>query len=114
MDPGASPLLTDLYQLNMIEAYLARSETKTAVFELFVQLLMSTWASKCGATKLSSPLPGTSYVVTYYRAAAFPQQLLTKSHSGREDEDAPMTQAEFHARAWKAASHKARALGWIV
>ena len=59
-------------------------------------------------------LPGTSYVVTYYRAAAFPQQLLTKSHSGREDEDAPMTQAEFHARAWKAANHKARALGWIL
>ena len=27
-------------------------------------------------------LPGTSYVVKYYRAAAFPQQLLTKSHSG--------------------------------
>lgn len=59
-------------------------------------------------------LPGTSYVVTYYRAAAFPQQLLTKSHSGREGEGAPMTQAEFHARAWEAASHKARALGWIV
>jgi len=59
-------------------------------------------------------LPGTSYVVTYYRAAAFPQQLLTKSHSGRKDENAPMTQAEFHARAWKAASQKARALGWIV
>jgi len=59
-------------------------------------------------------LPGTSYVVTYYRAAAFPQQLLTKSHSGREDEGAPMTQAEFHAHAWEAASRKARALGWIV
>jgi hypothetical protein len=59
-------------------------------------------------------LPGTRYVVTYYRAAAFPQQLLTKSHSGREDEDAPITQAEFRARAWKAASHKARALGWVV
>ena len=59
-------------------------------------------------------LPGTSYVVTYYRAAAFPHQLLTKSHSGRKDENAPMTQAEFHARAWKAAGHKARALGWIV
>jgi hypothetical protein len=43
-------------------------------------------------------LPGTSYVVTYYRAAAFPQQLLTKSHSGREDQGAPMTQTEFHAR----------------
>ena len=39
MDPGASPLLTDLYQLNMIEAYLARSETKTAVFELYVRRL---------------------------------------------------------------------------
>jgi hypothetical protein len=54
-------------------------------------------------------LPGTSYVVTYYRAAAFPQQLLTRSHSGRADEGAPMTQAEFHARAWKTASHGARA-----
>ena len=59
-------------------------------------------------------LPGTSHVVTYYGAAAFPQQLLTKSHSGREDEGAPMTQAEFHARAWKAANDKARELGWIV
>jgi hypothetical protein len=59
-------------------------------------------------------LPGTTYVVTYYRATAFPQQLLTKSHSGREDQDAPMTQAEFHTRAWKAANAKARKLGWIV
>jgi hypothetical protein len=48
-------------------------------------------------------LPGTSYAVTYYRAAAFPHQLLTKSHSGRDDEGAPMTQAEFHVHAWKAA-----------
>lgn len=39
MDPGSSPLLTDLYQLNMIEAYLACGETKTAVFELFVRKL---------------------------------------------------------------------------
>jgi hypothetical protein len=59
-------------------------------------------------------LPGTTYVVTYYRATAFPQQLLTKSHSGREDQEAPMTQAEFHGRAWKAANDKARELGWIV
>ena len=59
-------------------------------------------------------LPGTSYVVTYYRATAFPQQLLTKSHSGREDQGAPMTQAEFHTRAWKLANDKARKLGWIV
>ncbi len=59
-------------------------------------------------------LPGTSYVVTYYRAAAFPQQLLTKSHSGREDRNTRITQAEFSARAWKAANAKARELGWIV
>ena len=59
-------------------------------------------------------LPGTSYTVTYYRATAFPQRLLTKSHSGGEDHDAPMTQAEFHGRAWRLANHKARELGWIV
>ena len=35
MDMTASPLLTDLYQLNMIEAYLDHGETGTAVFELF-------------------------------------------------------------------------------
>jgi len=59
-------------------------------------------------------LPGTNYVVTYYRAAAFPQQLLTKSHSGREDKNTPITQAEFHTSAWKAANAKGRKLGWIV
>jgi nicotinate phosphoribosyltransferase len=41
VDPGLSPLLTDLYQLNMIEAYLAHDETKTAVFEFFVRRLPS-------------------------------------------------------------------------
>jgi hypothetical protein len=55
-------------------------------------------------------LPGTSYAVTYYRATAFPQQLLTKSHSGGEDHDAPT----FHGRAWRLANHKAREVGWIV
>ena len=39
MDLAASPLLTDLYQLNMIEAYLAHGETETAVFEFFVRKL---------------------------------------------------------------------------
>jgi nicotinate phosphoribosyltransferase len=34
-----SPLLTDLYQLNMMQAYLDRGETKTAVFEFFVRKL---------------------------------------------------------------------------
>ncbi len=39
MDAAASPLLTDLYQLNMIQAYLEHGETGTAVFEFFVRKL---------------------------------------------------------------------------
>jgi nicotinate phosphoribosyltransferase len=39
MDPLASPLLTDLYQLNMLEAYLAHGQTETAVFEFFFRRL---------------------------------------------------------------------------
>ena len=34
-----SPLLTDLYQLNMIQAYLDHGDTETAVFEFFVRTL---------------------------------------------------------------------------
>jgi nicotinate phosphoribosyltransferase len=36
---GNDALLTDLYQLNMIQAYLDHGETDTAVFELFVRKL---------------------------------------------------------------------------
>jgi nicotinate phosphoribosyltransferase len=39
MDPAASPLLTDLYQLNMIQTYLERGRTDVAVFEFFVRRL---------------------------------------------------------------------------
>ncbi len=39
MDLGTTPLLTDLYQLNMIQAYLDRGETRPAVFELFFRKL---------------------------------------------------------------------------
>ena len=39
MEPETSPLLTDLYQLNMIQAYLDHGVTDTAVFELFVRSL---------------------------------------------------------------------------
>jgi nicotinate phosphoribosyltransferase len=35
----SSPLLTDLYELNMVEAYLDRGMTDTAVFEFFVRNL---------------------------------------------------------------------------
>jgi len=41
MNVFSSPLLTDLYQLNMMQAYLDHSETKTAVFEFFVRKLPS-------------------------------------------------------------------------
>ena len=34
-----SPLTTDLYQLNMVQAYLDRGEDKEAVFEFFVRKL---------------------------------------------------------------------------
>lgn len=40
--PGASLLLTDLYELNMIQAYLDASMTETAVFEFFVRKLPPT------------------------------------------------------------------------
>ena len=33
---------------------------------------------------------------------------------GREEQRAPMTQAEFYARAWRAANDKACELGWTV
>ncbi|MGA8695918.1 MAG: nicotinate phosphoribosyltransferase, partial [Xanthobacteraceae bacterium] len=39
MDPTTSPFLTDLYQINMIQAYLDHGDTDTAVFELFVRSL---------------------------------------------------------------------------
>jgi nicotinate phosphoribosyltransferase len=39
MDPAASPLLTDLYQLNMMQAYLDHGDTQIAVFEFFVRTL---------------------------------------------------------------------------
>jgi nicotinate phosphoribosyltransferase len=38
-DPGQSLLLTDLYQLNMVQAYLDADMTETAVFEFFVRRL---------------------------------------------------------------------------
>ncbi len=39
VDPASSPLLTDLYQLTMLQAYLARGMEETAVFELFSRKL---------------------------------------------------------------------------
>ena len=39
MEIAADALVTDLYQLNMMQAYLDDGETGTAVFELFVRRL---------------------------------------------------------------------------
>jgi nicotinate phosphoribosyltransferase len=39
MNTAISPLLTDLYQLNMIQAYLDHGDTRTAVFEFFVRTM---------------------------------------------------------------------------
>jgi nicotinate phosphoribosyltransferase len=39
MNPLSSPLLTDLYQLTMLQAYYEQDMTDTAVFELFVRKL---------------------------------------------------------------------------
>jgi nicotinate phosphoribosyltransferase len=39
LDSASSPLLTDLYQLNMMQAYLDHGDTGIAVFELFVRSL---------------------------------------------------------------------------
>ena len=39
MNAAESPLLTDLYQLNMLQAYLESGQTKTAVFEFFTRKL---------------------------------------------------------------------------
>ena len=39
MDPGKSFLLTDLYQLAMMQGYLEAGKTDTAAFEFFVRKL---------------------------------------------------------------------------
>jgi nicotinate phosphoribosyltransferase len=39
MMPSTSPLTTDLYELNMVQAYLDKGEDKEAVFEFFVRRL---------------------------------------------------------------------------
>ena len=41
MNPGSSPLLTDHYQLMMMQSYLEQGMEETAVFELFVRKLPS-------------------------------------------------------------------------
>jgi hypothetical protein len=58
-------------------------------------------------------LPGTSYVVTYYKPADSPQ-LLAKNFPSGDDAHTEVTQAEFLAKAWRLANDKARELRWIM
>ena len=57
MNPLNSPLLTDLYQMNMIQAYLDHGETKTAVFEFFVRKLPARRGFlNCSGTRASASI----------------------------------------------------------
>jgi hypothetical protein len=58
-------------------------------------------------------LPATSYGVTYCKSGNSPH-LVTKNFVPKIDTGAPITQAEFLAEAWQAATAKAQELGWIV
>jgi hypothetical protein len=58
-------------------------------------------------------LPATSYGITYYKPANSPQ-LLAKDSRSKNDSRAPITYADFLARAWQLANDKAREVGWIV
>ncbi len=51
--------------------------------------------------------------MTYYKPAVS-AQLLAKGFVHKSDARAPMTSAEFFAKAWRLANDKARELGWIV
>ena len=64
-------------------------------------------------TEFVITMPGTSYQVTFRQLADGPR--LSASHNiRRDDRGAPITRAEFLARAWRIANDKARELGWIV
>jgi nicotinate phosphoribosyltransferase len=63
MNDAATPLLTDLYQLNMIQAYLDHGQTDTAVFEFFVRKLPSRrgFLLACGLEQVIEFLEGLHF-----------------------------------------------------
>jgi nicotinate phosphoribosyltransferase len=62
-DPGSSLLLTDLYQLNMLQAYQDAGMTATAVFEFFVRRLPASRGFLVAA--------GLEQVLTFLESARF-------------------------------------------
>jgi nicotinate phosphoribosyltransferase len=78
MNIGDSPLLTDLYQLNMMQAYLRNGLTGTAAFELFVRRLPP------GRSFLMAA--GLEQVVAWLEGFHFaPDELAYLERSGRFD-----------------------------
>lgn len=75
-DPGASLLLTDLYELNMVQAYLDAGMTDTAVFEFFVRKLPASRGFLLAA--------GLKQVVDYLKTASVSEaELQWLADSGR-------------------------------
>lgn len=79
MDAGSSPLLTDLYQLNMIQAYLDCDKTDTAVFEFFVR--------KFPARRAFLMVAGLEQALDYLEGLRFsPEELEWLAQTGRFDQ----------------------------
>ena len=57
--------------------------------------------------------PSANYTVTYYKLANSPQ-LLARKFPSKDDNSAPMTQAELLAEAWRLANEKARESEWVA
>jgi hypothetical protein len=74
-----------------------------------LKALAAVGTNSFGGDTIVVTMPGTRFSVTY-RMLEDPQ----RSDLMLDDRDAPITRAEFLARAWKAANDKARELGWIV
>jgi hypothetical protein len=57
-------------------------------------------------------LPGSNFRVVYHNSRREPG-LIVRAQSGNTSHIATITQAEFRAHAWNAATDKARKLGWV-
>jgi nicotinate phosphoribosyltransferase len=80
INPGASALLTDLYQLTMLQAYFDRGMEDAAVFEFFARRLPSTRSFLMAA--------GLEQVLDFLERVHFtPEELEWLAHSGRFSPD---------------------------
>ena len=80
INPGASALLTDLYQLTMLQAYFDRGMEDAAVFEFFARRLPSTRSFLMAA--------GLEQVLDFLERVHFtPEELEWLAHSGRFSRD---------------------------